>query len=96
MNRPAVNVGTIGHIDIGIGGGGKSSLCRALLAAAAMAGLLHNAPPAVLPTRRPEFEPGFDLNDCLNDAGNRAQRKARKADRRARLQDLQRAAVTGK
>lgn len=90
MSR-AVNVGTIGHMGMG----GVSSVARSLLAAAAMAGLLHNAPPTVMPTRRPEFEPGFDLNDCLNDAGNRAQRKARKADRKRRLQDLQRAAVTG-
>ena len=84
-----VNVGTIGHIDHG-----KSVFRQALLAIAA-AGVLQAAPPAVLPSRRPEFEPGADLNALLLDAGNRAQRKARKAERRGRLQAAQRAAVEG-
>lgn len=60
------------------------------ITAAALAGvLLANAQPAVMPERRREFEPGFDLNEMLDDAGRRAQRKAR-------FQDLQRAALGGR
>lgn len=67
------------------------------ITAAALAGvLLANAQPAVMPERRREFEPGFDLNEMLDDAGRRAQRKARKAERKARFQDLQRAALEGR
>lgn len=89
MSR-TVNVGTIGHIDHG-----KTTLTAALLAIAA-AGILSSAPPVVMPERRREFESGFDMNDLLADAGNRSHRKARKADRKARMQDLQRAAVEGR
>jgi hypothetical protein len=88
MSR-TVNVGTIGHIDPG-----KTTLAGLLVAVAA-AGFLHASQPMVMPERRREFEPGYDLNDLLDDAGHRAKRKARKADRKARMQELQRAAVTG-
>lgn len=84
-----VNVGTVGHIDHG-----KSTLTSLLLAVAA-AGFLHHAQPAVLPTRRREFEPGTDMNHLLDDAGLRAARALRKAARRERLLDLQRIAVEG-
>lgn len=68
----------------------------ALLLAVAAAGILHGAPPAVMPTRRPEFEFGCDLNDLLDDAGRRLERKARKAIRRDRMMAAQRSAVEGR
>lgn len=85
-----VSVGTIGHIDHG-----RATLASLLLAVAA-AGLMCQAAPTVMPTRRPELEPGYDLNQLLADAGNREQRKASKAERKARLQDVQRAAFEGR
>ena len=88
--KRTVNVGTIGHIDHG-----KTTLASLLVAVAA-AGFLHASQPMVMPERRREFEPGYDLNEMLDDAGKRAQRKVRKAERKARLQDLQRAAVEGR
>ena len=75
----------------------RVAIVGAGVTAAALAAILsagHHV--AVMPTRRPEFEPGFDLNQTLDDAGKRAERQARKADRKARMQDLQRAAVEGR
>jgi hypothetical protein len=72
-----------------------SMLLSAGLAAAAAA-ILASAPPAVMPTRRPEFEPGFDMNRLLSDPGRREERKQRKSARRAKLQELQRDAVEGR
>ena len=79
MQRATVNVGTIGHIDHG-----KSVVRQALLAIAA-AGVLQAAPPAVMPTRRRDFENGYDMNDMLADAGDRHSRQLRKNDRKARM-----------
>jgi hypothetical protein len=79
----------IGHVH-----STKSNLTSILLAVAA-AGVLHNSPPAVMPTRRPEFEVGCDLNDTLDDAGRRAERNRRKLERRDRMMRIQRSAVEG-
>ncbi|BCP56244.1 hypothetical protein K32_48610 [Kaistia sp. 32K] len=89
MSTP--NVGTIGHVSHG-----KTSTARSILFALAAAGVLSCAQATpVMPTRRPWLEPNFDLNQLLGDAGRRGERQARKADRRARMQDLQRAAAGG-
>lgn len=72
----------------------RSMLMSACLAVASAA-ILVSAPPAIMPARRPELEAGFDLNDTLADKGKRDERKGRKAERKQRMQDLQRAAVSG-
>jgi hypothetical protein len=56
-----------------------------VLLAVATAGLLHNAPATIMPTRRPAFEPGHDLNDD-RDLGEKSRRRAaRKAHLKAHL-----------
>jgi hypothetical protein len=67
----------------------------AALPGLAIAAILANAQPVVMPTRRREFEPDYDLNQLLDDAGKRGERKARKAERKARLRAAQRSAVEG-
>lgn len=87
-----VNVGTIGHVDHG-----RTALTSALLAVAAAGALMASNQQAIMPTRRPEFEPGyFDMNNLLEDPGKHQQRKARKAERKDRLKAAQRRALEGK
>lgn len=66
---------------------------HAMPAVTLVAMLLAGDQPAVLPARRPEFEPGFDLNGLLDDAGRRAERKLRKDLRQSRLMAARRAAL---
>ncbi|MBB3017644.1 hypothetical protein FHR70_000684 [Microvirga lupini] len=66
-----------------------------LLLAVAAAGLLAKAPAAIMPTRRPEWQPGYDMNALLDDAGRRAERALRKVARRSKLQQLQAQAAGG-
>ena len=79
---------------VGVVSGGRF-LANAIPAAVVAALLSAGNQVAVMPTRRPEFEPGYDLNQTMDDAGKHAERKARKAERKQRLQAAQRAAVAG-
>lgn len=75
---------------------GGRFLASAIPAAVVAALLSAGNQVAIMPTRRPEFEPGFDMNRLLSDPGRREERKQRKSARRAKLQELQRDAVEGR